>query len=165
MNRNYFKIILVVFTCAMLFSACGQSKQTANTGNLKQFTVVTSFYPIYISTLNVAKDIPNVKVVNMTKPQTGCLHDNQLCPADLKTLESANAFVINGAGMEAFMDKVTKQMPKMKIIEASKGIELIKNKTDGEENAHVWVSISDAILQVKNIGEQLAAANTENGQV
>ena len=162
MRNRYLRIILISSICTMLFSGCGQSNQISSANDPKQYTVVTSFYPIYISTLNITKDIPDVKVINMTKPQTGCLHDYQLRPADLKTLESANAFVINGAGMEAFMDKVTKQMPQLKIIEASKGIELIKNKTDGEENTHVWVSISYAIIQVHNISEQLSSANPEN---
>lgn len=88
---------------------------------------------MYIETLNVTKGIPNVKVINMTKPQTGCLHDFQLTPEDLKTLEKANVFIINGAGMEAFMDKVIKQQPNIKVIESSKGIALIKDKT-GEDN-------------------------------
>lgn len=96
-----------------------------------------------------------------SKPQTGCLHDYQLTPEDLKTLEKANAFVINWAGMEAFMDKVISQQKNLKIVEASKGIELIKDE-NGEENPHVWVSISDAILQVKNISEQLASIDTAN---
>ncbi|HOV25232.1 MAG TPA: metal ABC transporter substrate-binding protein [Pseudobacteroides sp.] len=161
MNK-YIRLFLVVFIGAFLFSSCGNSPETTNTGKQKEFTIVTSFYPIYVSAINVAKDIPGVRVKNMTEPQTGCLHDYQLSPADLKTLESADVFVINGAGMEAFMDKVISQMPKLKVVEASKGIELIKNSSDGEENPHVWVSISEAIKQVKNISEELALINPQN---
>jgi len=161
MNK-YIRLILVAFIGAFLFSSCGDSPETANTDKPKEFTIVTSFYPIYVSAINVAKDIPGVRVKNMTEPQTGCLHDYQLSPSDLKTLESADVFVINGAGMEAFMDKVISQMPKLKVVEASKGIELIKNSSDGEENPHVWVSISEAIKQVKNISEELALINSEN---
>jgi len=161
MNK-YVRLFLVVFIGAFMFSSCGDSPKTANTDKPKEFTVVTSFYPIYVSAINVAKDIPGVRVINMTEPQTGCLHDYQLSPSDLKTLESADVFVINGAGMEAFMDKVISQMPKLKVVEASKGIELIKSSTDGEENPHVWVSISEAIKQVKNISKELALINPEN---
>lgn len=38
----------------------------------------------------------------MTKPQTGCLHDYQMTPADMKKLENADVFIANGAGMESF---------------------------------------------------------------
>jgi len=124
-------------------------------------TIVTSFYPVYIATINVAGDVPGVKVINMTQPATGCLHDYQLKPDDLKTLSEAQIFVVNGAGMETFMDKVTSQLPNLKIIEASKGIPLIKG--DGEdENPHVWVSISNTVQQVKNIGQQLAELDPEH---
>jgi ABC-type metal ion transport system, periplasmic component/surface adhesin len=117
---------------------------------------------MYILTLNITKDIPNVKVINMTKTVTGCLHDYALTPADLKNLEEAQYFIINGAGMESFMEKVTGQMPNLKIINASKGIELIKGEGDEGDNPHVWVSISNAIIQVKNIGDRLSALDPEN---
>lgn len=162
MKKKYLKIMLVILAFSMLLSACGKSDDINNKTEDEQFTIVTSFYPMYISAINVAKDIEDVEVINMTEPQSGCLHDYQLCPSDLKTLEKADAFIINGAGMEAFMDKVIKQIPDLNVIEASKDIELIKNKTDGEENSHVWVSITNAITQVKNIGEQLSVMNPEN---
>jgi len=79
----------------------------------------------------------------------------------LKTLETADAFVINGAGMESFMDKVIKQRPDLQVIEASKNIELLKD-SKGKENAHVWVSISGAIKEVNNIAEGLAAFDVKN---
>jgi glycosyltransferase involved in cell wall biosynthesis len=64
---------------------------------------------MYISTKNITRGIDGVRVINMTKPQTGCLHDYQLTPQDLKTLEAADAFIVNGAGMESFLDKVVSQ--------------------------------------------------------
>jgi len=124
--------------------------------------ILASFYPMYISTLNVAQGVPGLKVVNMTKPQTGCLHDYQLTPQDMKTLSTAWVFVVNGGGMEAFIDKAVKQQPMLKIIDASKGIELIKGDGEEGDNPHVWVSVSCAILQVKNVADGLAAADTAN---
>lgn len=167
MYSKLFRVISLLVISIFVFSGCGPSKSTDSQSSInnveigKQFTIVTSFYPMYISTINVTKGISGVQVINMTKPQTGCLHDYQLTPEDLKTLENTKAFVVNGGGMEAFMDKVIKQQKYLKIVDASKGIKMIKNQ-NGEENPHVWVSISDAILQVKNISEQLAAIDTAN---
>ena len=98
-----------------------------------------------------------MKVTDLTKPTTGCLHDYQLTPEDMKNLEGANIFVANGAGMESFLDKVVKQQPNLKLVEASRGIPLIKGEGEEGDNPHVWVSVSGAIQQVKNIGAQLAA--------
>lgn len=159
-------LCIIVFCVSTLFG-CVQKENIIKQSNLnlskstKQSIIVTSFYPMYIITINITKNIKNIKVTNMTKPQTGCLHDYQLTPEDLKTLEKASLFVINGAGMEGFLDKVIKQQKNLKIIEASKNILIIKNK-NGEENPHVWVSISNAIIQVKNIADQLASIDTAN---
>jgi zinc transport system substrate-binding protein len=165
MFSRLIKFFSFLLAGVILLGGCGQSRsmdgKAGPNGDGGGFTIVTSFYPMYISAINVAKDIPGVEVVNMTKPQTGCLHDYQLSPEDLRTLERADAFVINGAGMEAFMDKVLSQQKDLRIVEASKGIELLKDE-DGEENPHVWVSISDAIIQVRNISGQLASIDTAN---
>ena len=154
------KVLFILTISSLILSGCGQNKvsdsQANATNTKKDFTVVTSFYPMYISTINITKGIAGVRVVNMTKAQTGCLHDYQLAPEDLKTLEKADAFVINGAGMEMFLDKAMQQQSQLKVVDASKGIVLLKDE-NGEENPHVWVSISNAILQVQNIAQQLSS--------
>lgn len=156
------KLISILLLSTVILSGCGLSRSADNQKEQSgKFVVVTSFYPMYISTINITKDISGVEVINMTKAQTGCLHDYQLSPGDLKTLEKAGAFVINGAGMESFLDKVIRQKKDLKIIEASKGMEIIRN-SGGEENPHVWVSVSDNMLQVRNIAEQLAGIDAAN---
>lgn len=152
-------IAILLAGIAVFVSACqGQTppaqKETAAD---KPLTIVTSFYPIYIETINITKDIPGVRVINMAQPTTGCLHDYQFTPDNLKTLSEAQIFVINGAGMENFMDKVVGQLPELKVIESSKDIPLIKSDGEEDANPHVWVSISNAIQQTKNIGSQIAA--------
>ncbi|MFH0878268.1 MAG: zinc ABC transporter substrate-binding protein [Lentisphaerota bacterium] len=128
----------------------------------KPLRIVTSFYPMYIATLNIAGDVPGVEVVNMTKPITGCLHDYQLTPDDLKTISTASLFIVNGAGMESFLEKALQQAPHLKIIQASEGLELIPS-VEGE-NPHVWVSVSGAIRQVQNIADGLAAADPAHAE-
>ncbi|OPX85948.1 MAG: High-affinity zinc uptake system binding-protein ZnuA precursor [Pelotomaculum sp. PtaB.Bin013] len=166
MRKPAIRLITAVLlvTISIFSSACQKQtppvpeKSTAS----KTLTIVTSFYPMYIATINVAKDVPGVKVVNMAQPTTGCLHDYQLKPDDIKTLSEAQIFVINGAGMEAFMDKVVSQLPDLKIVDASKSIPLIKGEGEEGDNPHIWVSISNAIQQVNNIGLQLAALDPEH---
>jgi zinc transport system substrate-binding protein len=154
--------ILFVLLVVFFLGNFNQKPVIAKPDN-NRLTIVTSFYPMYVHAINVIKDVKGVNVINMTKPQTGCLHDYQLTPDDLKTLEKARVFVVNGAGMEAFLGKVIKQMPKLKIIEASQGITLLKGDGEEGDNPHVWVSISNAIQQVKNIGNQLAKIDPAHG--
>ena len=129
---------------------------TARTGCAaeKPLQILASFYPMYVMTLNVVGDTPGVSVECLTEPITGCLHDYQLTPANLKTLAHADIFVANGAGMEAFIAKAVAGSPKLKVIEASKGIPLAFN-----DNPHLWVSLGGAIEQTRNIAKGLATAD------
>ncbi|MCX6991664.1 MAG: metal ABC transporter substrate-binding protein [Kiritimatiellaeota bacterium] len=126
----------------------------ATTGSATRVRIVTSFYPVYIATLNVAGDVPGVEVVNLTKPLIGCLHDYQMTPDDLVSLSKADIFVVNGAGMETFLDKAIQQVPRLKLIQSSDGIALMS--TAGIVNPHVWVSVTAHMQQVENIAAGLA---------
>ncbi|MEI6578013.1 MAG: metal ABC transporter substrate-binding protein [Eubacteriales bacterium] len=155
-------LLLAVFVLGgCVYTANGNGTTAVESTEKKGFTIVTSFFPMYVATINITKGIDSVKVINMTKPQTGCLHDYQLTPQDLITLETADAFVVNGAGMETFLSEVIVQQQNLKIVEASKGINILKNPS-GEENPHVWVSITNVIKQVRNIADQLALIDSIN---
>ena len=148
-------LLLLVLSIALV--GCGGADKAAEKKTAEPFRIVTSFYPMYVATINITDGVDGVEVYNMTKPQTGCLHDYQLMTEDMKTLEKADAFVINGAGMEDFMGKVTEQQKKLKVIDASRGIELIHDEEG--DNPHVWLSVTDAIAQVRNIADQLKEAD------
>ena len=128
----------------------------------KPIRITASFYPMYIATLNVTKGVPGVEVRDLTKPMTGCLHDYSITTNDMKELTKTDIFVVNGAGMESFLDKVIKQQPNIKIVSASDGIGLIKDTTG--KNPHVWVSVTLHIKQVRNIASQLALADPQHAK-
>ncbi|WP_010251189.1 metal ABC transporter substrate-binding protein [Acetivibrio cellulolyticus] len=171
------RILPIILIMMLIFGACSNNgtKNTSNVAGGSKVKIVTSFYPMYIFTQNITKDIEGVSVVNMAEPKTGCLHDYQMSPADMKTVEDSDIMVINGAGMESFLEKIINEAPDLKIVEASKGLELLKeeegndvkhedDESEHNVNAHIWVSISGAIEEVKNIGEQLAVADPDNAE-
>lgn len=137
-------------------------------------TFVTSFYPMYVFTLNIAKDVPDVKVVNLAGESVGCLHDYQLKTRDMATLEKADALIINGGGMEQYMDKVIAQQPQLPVIDAGSGIEMLCSEEEHEDhdhdheheivNAHVWLNPELAVRQVRSIADGLAGVDAENAQ-
>ncbi len=157
---------------AYIISGCSKPSNAKSHEDEEKLTIITSFYPIYLHAINIAQDIPGVKVVNMTQPQTGCLHDYQLSPEDIKTLDTADVFIVNGGGIESFMDKVLEQLDEMPIIDASEHIELIEEDHPGhgdaeddhdhEFNPHVWVSVTGAIQQVDQIAKELAILDPNN---
>ena len=140
-------LLLIIFTV----SGCGSDKKADDT-----LKIVTSFYPMYLDVMNITRGVDGVEVVNLTPPQTGCLHDYQLTPEDMKTLETADIFVVNGLGMENFLDKVIEAHPNLKIIDASDSPKIVPiMEEDGKPNPHVWLSITYSIEQVKNISSKL----------
>jgi len=182
-----FRILPIILAAMLVLTSCSKngSENEIISTEKSDITIVTSFYPMYIFTKNIAKDIDGIKVINMAEPKTGCLHDYQMTPADMKKVERADIMVINGAGLESFIEKIIKERPQLKIIEATEGVELLEDENfheseNGEEdeheeeskhghhdhnvNAHVWVSISGAIAEVKNIAEQLAAIDPDNAE-
>lgn len=116
----------------------------------KPLRVVTTFYPVYVAALNVTEGVAGVEVVNLTSPHIGCLHDYQLTAGDMRELSGADVLLANGAGMEPFLDRLAKQLPKLRIIEISQGF-----ATSGDDNSHVWVSFAGARRQVENVARAL----------
>ncbi len=172
MKKRLFNLLF--FLCLVIMTGCNRAENTSATPGKTELVVVTSFYPVYISTINITKDVPGVKVTNLTESFTGCLHNYSMTADNMKIIATADIFVVNGAGMEGFLDRVIKEQPDLKIIDASKGIELIEGKhhkhqeeshehecesheeTHGEGNPHVWVSVSNLIKQINNIEKDLS---------
>lgn len=124
--------------------------------------VAVSFYPIYIFTLNITDGISDISVECMAEQAAGCLHDYTITAKDAKLLNDCNVFVINGAGMESFIEDLYETAEKLNIIDSSVGAQLIcphhhEEDESGshdhrhEENSHIWMSVDNAVLQVENI--------------
>ena len=142
----------------------------------QELTVVTSFYPMYIAAENVIGDADGVRLENLSEPQTGCLHDFQLTPEDMKLLSTADVFIINGGGIESFMKEVAEAYPNLKIIEACENTSLLSGEekdthhheeeteeehAHGDVNAHAWMSVSAYETQVQTIADGLSEADPE----
>ncbi len=150
-------------------SGCGAiSVQKSN--NL----IVTSLYPIYVFTLNIVDGVEGVELKCMAEQNTGCLHDYTLTAGDAKLLSDCSVFVVNGAGMEGFLEDIESLSEDAQIIDSSEGVALIcahhdesDEHAEGEhhhahaENSHIWMSVGNAIIQVENICNGLCGAFPE----
>ena len=115
----------------------GASGSTKNTDEADDMlTIVTSFYPMYIATLNIVDGVDGVRLENLSEPQTGCLHDFQLTPEDMKLLSTADIFVINGGGIESFMSDVAKAYPKLDVVEACENVALLSDADAESDSDH-----------------------------
>lgn len=132
----------------------------------EQFKVVTSFYPMYIAALNVIGDSSGVVLENLSEPQTGCLHDYQLTPADMKLLSTADVFVVNGGGIESFLSDVAESYPDLTVVNASENVNLLtEEEEEGAENAHAWMNIPYYMEQVQTIADGLAEKDASHADI
>jgi zinc transport system substrate-binding protein len=112
-----------------------------------------------------------VRLENLSEPQTGCLHDFQLTPEDMRLLAGADVFVINGGGIETFMADVAAAYPGLAVVDACEDIELLESadlhdhgEADevSDKNAHAWMSISAYRTQVNTIAGALMMYDPEH---
>ncbi len=181
-------MVLLSLTGWLVCLLAGNGKKVNTDG---EFLLVTSFYPMYVLAENLTAEAEDVTVSNLTENQTGCLHEYQLFPEDMKLLTRADAFLINGAGMELFMDNVLEATPKLPVIEASHGIMLLEGiaHTHGEEeehesghepeheedshgghdheheeNGHVWMDVERYRMQLATVTGELQALLPEQAE-
>lgn len=181
MKRKYVFVILLL--AVLLFAGMGLTQwyvSSAGTGrDERELQIVTSFYPMYIAVSNIVGDTEGVSVTNLSEPKTGCMHDYQLTPGDMKTLSRADIFVVNGGGIESFLGDVTEQYPDLAVVDACGDMELLHEEENGhadhdhdteldqeeqihadhqhgEGNAHVWMSMDRYKIQIDTIVSALA---------
>ena len=139
MKKKIFKILSLVIATSMFLAGCtsnstNQSQEKKEEkNNEKKIKVIASMYPMYDFASKIAGD--KAEVENIIPNGTEA-HGWEPSAADIAKLEEADVFVYNGAGMEGWVDKVIESLSNKDLIkvEASNGIDLIKNEDDHEHH-------------------------------
>lgn len=154
------KLICVLLAVVIIVAGCCSCGAPLHKEN--GYVLVASFYPIYIFTANLVDGIDDFRVESLAQQNVGCLHDYSLTAKDVKLLDDADLFVMNGAGMETFMEDVFEGVDGLKVVDSSEGIEVLCNHKHHEgaeesshhhhgENSHIWLSVKNAKKQIENI--------------
>lgn len=147
------KILSLLLSLLLLFPALACAE-----------TVVTSFYPVWILTLNLTNGIEDLEVLNLAENTTGCLHDYSLQNSDMAVLSGADALLINGSGMESFLPVITSAYPELPVIDATAGLPFLSESDiveigeaeKGEEvNSHLWLDPQRAAGMASNLADGL----------
>jgi zinc/manganese transport system substrate-binding protein len=144
-------VITFVLGCMSAASAWQQAKaQTHGT-----LPVVATFSILADFTRNVGGD--RIEVTGLVGPN-GDAHVYQPKPADAKQLGAARLILVNGLGLEGWIDRLIKASgTKAPVIVAAKGITLQKMHEEGRigPDPHAWQSIANAKIYVANIRDAL----------
>lgn len=141
--------------------------------------VLATTYPVYLLTRAVAQNSPDIQVDLLIPAQTGCPHDYALSPGDMQKLSRAHIVVMNGLGMEAFLQKALPANGSLAVIDSSAGVNVIREAAEGDDHAHeshaheghghdhggvnphAFSSPLQAAVMARNIGRGLAKAAPE----
>lgn len=174
------KWIFLLLLLPMLLAGCGTEQNS--TASDEKLRVVTSFYPIYLLAQAVTEGAEQMELLNMAQPQTGCLHDYELTISDMKLLEGADVLIINGGGMESFLEQALERYPDLQVIDTSVGVELLEETEhhhhegeteeehaahdhDHEGNPHIWLSLGRAAEQAENIAAALSRLDAADAAI
>ena len=180
MKKHVFAAALLV--TSVLFAGCQSTSESGDTSKESKIDIVTSFYPMYEFTKEVAGDKANV---SMLIPSSVEPHDWEPAAKDLEQIQKSDALVYNNENMETWIDDVkdTVDSKDLSIIDASKGIDLLpftaeeheEEAEEHEEHAHeehehefdphLWLSPKMAIKEVENIADGLIKLNPKNKAV
>lgn len=165
MKKRFFIVLICIL---LLLSGC--SPQPVEKSD--HLSVVASFYPVWIMASNVTAGVEGVELTLLTRQDTGCLHNYQLLPQDMKTLDRADVLLLSGAGMEDFIGDAAASFADLKLVDT--GAEIVplesdhhvhehehENNHDHSINPHIWLDVDNAIVQTRAIAEALKNAKPE----
>lgn len=167
MRRIAIALVLII---AVLFITTGCGKNASDNAIIQEdkgkLKIFTSFYPMYFITEQIAQD--KAEIINMI-PAGVEPHDWEPTLKMMAQLQESDIFIYNGAGMETWAESVIKNMDasRTEIVEASKGIELIRGEEDedddhGDYDPHVWVSPMNLKKQALNVLNALIEKDSSN---
>ncbi|WP_099225074.1 metal ABC transporter substrate-binding protein [Listeria costaricensis] len=171
--KKWFLMVGAAFALVLALAGCSNASQDSAAD--KKLSVVTTFYPMYDFTKNVAGDQADISMLIQAGIEP---HDYEPSAKDIAKIEQADVFVYNSKDMETWVPSVLKNLDTKKttVIDASKGIDLLDateeededDHQDGENkqahDPHVWLSPVLAQKEVANIAAGLEKADAKNAK-
>lgn len=147
-------LILTVCLLALCFTGCGSAVEKTD--------IAATTLPVYQFTSMLCEGT-GLTVTRLVTESVSCLHDYSLNVRQVKAAEAANLIVINGAGLEEFMEDI---LEGKQTVDASRDVPLLESCHDHgdhdghhhETDSHIWLSPANAMVMVKNITDGLIAA-------
>ncbi len=151
------KRLLFIFAlmATVLFSGCQQAPE-------RQETILAATTATVAELAQTLVEGTDITVRALITEPVSCLHDYTLSVSQMKILHHADAVVINGLGMEAFMDDVLKDT---QVIDASADIQALEVCHEHEHehhghahefDAHIWLDPMRAAQMTKTMAQELA---------
>ena len=190
--KNKFSKIMALALSSLVVPFCASCNTT---GSGDKMSIVTTIFPEYDWVMNILGEKKDNADVTLLLDNGIDLHSYQPTPKDIVTISKCDLFIYVGGESDEWVDDALKQAVNkdMKVInlmetlgDAVKEEEVIEgmeeedhdhDHEEGEEHdheeeeeeveydEHVWLSIKNAEVIVKEIGKSLAAIDKDNASV
>ena len=159
-----------LFLCIVLaLSGCSPQQTDREDEKLH---ILASTYPIYLFTKTLTAGVNNVEVTQLIDETVSCLHDYTLTVPDMKAIERADVVILNGAGLEEFMEDALARTDAISI-DCSEGIPLLpaaghEHHDHGDDHhhdhsdPHYWLSTEAGQVMLQNIWSGLSQIDPAN---
>ncbi len=173
--------LILAFSSMPFLSSCGEGEESLSVpedteGKLK---VVASIFPLYEFSKEIGGDQAEVTLL---LPAGLSPHSYEPTPKDIQTIENADIFVFNGAGMEPWLENILSGIDNrdLKVVDAGIGVKPLTvsdghgghdnhSKHEGEHHEHpggtdphFWLDFANAGIQVDNILKAYVEADPNN---
>lgn len=164
-------ILALLLSGLMLLSGCaaGQPSRTTQA----EFQAAATTYPVYLMAQAVTEGVEGVSVSLVIDQEVSCLHNYTLTMQDMRSVEQADVLLINGMGLEDFLDDVLENRT---LIDCSQGITPREPEEDDghnhglesdhshETDPHIWMDPRNAAVMAQNIAQGLAELDPDHAE-
>lgn len=163
MNISWFenmrKLIALSILFAVIFTGCATQTPTQ---------IAATALPVYEFTAALCEGT-GITVSRLVTENVSCLHDYSVQVSQMRAIESAEAVVINGAGLEESLEDILSGAAC--IIDASKNIDLScgdhheNDEHHHEHDPHIWLSPEKAEEMCRTIASNLITLYPQHADV
>jgi len=164
--RRIYGIIAIVAVALVASTAAITLYYPIFQSSSQKTKVLTTFYPVYDYTQNVAGDKADVSLL---VPMTVDVHDFEPTPSSIQAVSTANVLIYNGAGLEPWIPQIVAAAnnPHLIQVDSSQGIDLIQvppqfQKDNRAIDPHIWLDPVLAKKQIDNILQGLIKADSSD---
>ncbi|HVQ01179.1 MAG TPA: zinc ABC transporter substrate-binding protein [Candidatus Thermoplasmatota archaeon] len=151
------KILIGILVAVFLLITAGATLYSTKIPAVPtRFTVVTTFYPLFYFTQQIAGD--NV-TVTMLIPDNVEPHTWEPTVSDIVTVSNAQVFVYNGGGFEPWVADVISSVQNKHLIVVDTSTHMNLTSEQGITDPHFWLDPLLAKTQVENIAAGLIQAD------
>lgn len=142
------KLLTTIILSLLVFSGCSSTPTTP-----QKIQIITTIAPLFSLTSQLTQGIAQVH--NLI-PSGASIHDWEPTPQDIKLVSNADLIVINGLGLEEFIeDLISSSAAKSPILTTTKDLANLIPDEHNNSNPHVWLSPKIALQQTEAIYKEL----------